>query len=275
MVRYSYLFFISLCTAQVDLDSAARMIVHNELMFSHTSVVKGRNQAFIEFFSDSSVTFNPLPVNAKELYKKLPEHKGYLIWKPTCVEISSSGDFGYSTGPWEIRKGSLGNEPVAVGHYFSLWKKEDKNWKVILDTGIDYEVKKSRKETLKILHPSSSAIKLSNWKQSLLESQRLFFSVAAKQTIAEAHKEFASTNVRVYRNKHFPTSGKMESTDLLTHDGTTYRFHVMGSQLSSANDLGYVYGIAVSQKSDTSVFVHVWRLEDRWKLAVDFLSAIR
>ena len=57
-----------------------------------------------------------------------------LSWHPRRAETASSGDFGYTYGPWEIRKKEGG--PILVkGYYGTVWKKVNGEWKAIFDMG--------------------------------------------------------------------------------------------------------------------------------------------
>lgn len=275
MNRYSFYLVSSLCAAQINLDHAAREIVHNELKFSHTSAVKGRNAAFLEFFSDSCIVLNPVPVNGKELYKKLPERNAYLTWEPAYVEVSSSGNFGFSTGPWKIRNESLGNEPAAIGYYVSMWERQSDRWKVIFDIGIGYDTSIHRKEELRMVFPAASTKgSVQKERTSFVETEQLLISSASAQTYADVHNTFASQNIRVYRNGIFPTVGVRESKNIIAQDRKHYYFQLLGSKTSQANDLGYTYGIAVSHDKDTSTYLRIWRREEEWKIALELLSSI-
>jgi hypothetical protein len=77
-------------------------------------------QAFIDFFADESVAFEPDPVPARESMRKReppPQPPGFqLLWEPRLGDVSSSGDLGYLTGPAEyINPG----KPNAYTCYFS------------------------------------------------------------------------------------------------------------------------------------------------------------
>lgn len=264
------------CAAQADLDSAAREIVHNELKFSNTSVVKGRNTAFLEFLSDSCITFNPLPAMAKEIFRRPQEQNAYLTWKPVCVEISASGDFGYSTGPWQIREKSLGNDPVLYGHYFSVWEKGIDGWKVIFDSGIGYDKKQFLTEELLLVQPVADRKTVRNKQQtpSLQDAENLFAATAGTQSLKKAYAAFAADNIRLYRDKTFPPKGKSKAMELISKEKKNQTYHPVGTKVSSAHDLGYTYGIAISPEKDTSVYLRVWRLEQEWKIAADIFGSI-
>jgi ketosteroid isomerase-like protein len=60
-----------------------------------------------------------------------------LSWEPDRVEMSQSGDLGYTYGRYQSRrKSSNGSTVVRTGKYVSIWRKEkDGRWRVALDIG--------------------------------------------------------------------------------------------------------------------------------------------
>jgi len=58
-----------------------------------------------------------------------------VSWQTSKVEVSSSGDLGYSTGTYQsAAKDSRGNSVVDHGKYVEVWKKQaDGKWKAVAD----------------------------------------------------------------------------------------------------------------------------------------------
>jgi ketosteroid isomerase-like protein len=57
-------------------------------------------------------------------------------WRPETVSVATSGDLGLSTGPYEsVRREPDGNEVVLEGTFFSVWRRVDGAWKIVLDGG--------------------------------------------------------------------------------------------------------------------------------------------
>lgn len=66
-------------------------------------------------------------------YTKAP---GFAIeWRPTKVEVSRSGDIGYTIGTEEITVNDVDGKPVTTqGKYVTIWKKDEAGkWMVIAD----------------------------------------------------------------------------------------------------------------------------------------------
>jgi ketosteroid isomerase-like protein len=266
--------------AQHSIDTAAQQIVQNELAFSQMAVQKGTRTAFLEFLSNDCLMFNPLPVNGMKLYRSLVERKGILCWKPTYVEISASGDFGISTGPWEYRRESIGDTAVWYGHFFSIWKKEsDSKWKVILDDGHSYEKSEMKNEELSIVIPKNIVVNKNLFsdeeRASLLETENLFCKTIQESGTESGLVKYSSENIRMYRANMFPVKGRQNAIKNIKQDKSSIIYHPLAAQISSACDLGFTYGFAISSEKDTSSFVRVWRKEKEWKIAFDILGSFK
>lgn len=275
-IRLCCILYTAFCAAQVNLESAAREIAENETAFSKMSVQQGINAAFLEYLADDCVMFNPLPVNGKELYRKGTERRSLLSWKPTRVEIAASGDYGFSTGPWEIRT-AKNDTPAAYGHFFSIWKKQrNGDWRVALDLGIRYPEGKKEREALQISVSQNAKTDIHGHATAgVLAAEKSFARAAAVRSLSDAYDLHASETIRVYRDGHFPAEGKSRGKKLATADAPGYSFNLLDTDLAPSGDLGYTYGVAVTPEKDSSLFVRVWRLEREWKLAIDILKSFK
>ncbi|MFA6456710.1 MAG: nuclear transport factor 2 family protein [Bacteroidota bacterium] len=275
LYTFAVLGLCGLLSAQSPLDSVALDVAHHELLFSHTSVVKGRNAAFLEFFDDSCLILDPVPVLAKPVYRNLPPRKFILTWRPSRVEISSSGDFAYSTGPWEIRPARLTDTAVSYGHYFSIWRNTKKGWKVLFDHGISYSAAEVKQEGFTYLVPVGIPKKdVKNMKKELVAAEEKFRTAITRGSAVSAYEQFAANNILLQRGGKYPFNGKRSAVDEVANDRRPDRFSSDESTVSSTGDLGYSYGISVTAEKDTSNYIRVWRYENEWKIAVDIVNSI-
>jgi ketosteroid isomerase-like protein len=67
----------------------------------------------------------------------LNDKNNRLTWSPVHVDVSESGDLGYTFGNYEFRSvGKDGKPAIEHGKYTTIWKKQkDGHWKVVLDMG--------------------------------------------------------------------------------------------------------------------------------------------
>lgn len=259
-------------------DSVALQLAQSEREFSKTAVLKGITSAFLTFLDDQSVMFRPHPVNGKEHTLAGPETPGLLTWFPTVVEVSASGDFGYTTGPWEYRKEKLTDEPLSYGHFVSVWKKNSEGkWKVILDVGNKYLRQNKREEKLRTKQLSqrqtNEVISANAERVGMLDTDNAFADVAGKKGNSSAFQKFASEDVRVYRSGIFPTQGKKNGLELVKNE-KGLRCNFYAGQISGTGDLGFTYGAAISTTSDTSNYIRIWRKENEWKVVLDVMIPV-
>ena len=146
-MKIVFLFCICSFSVFAQSDSTAIQLAQKEREFSQSAATRGFIGAFLDYFDDSCVAFYPQPENAKHALTGEPESQASLIWRPTFVEVSASGDFGFTTGPSEYRAGGVKDSTVYYGHFVSVWKKNgDGKWKVILDVGSSYPKSEKKEE---------------------------------------------------------------------------------------------------------------------------------
>jgi ketosteroid isomerase-like protein len=67
----------------------------------------------------------------------LPDAASTLTWKPREVEVSASGDLGFTIGDFEVRtRDAKGGSRSARGSYVTVWKRgPDGTWRAVVDIG--------------------------------------------------------------------------------------------------------------------------------------------
>jgi ketosteroid isomerase-like protein len=265
-------------------DAALDSLVANERAFSAMSVAQGMKAAFLAYLAADGVVFRPTATNGRKVWEAQTASTSTLIWEPAFAEVSSAGDLGYTTGPWELRPPADSERPTAYGHFNSVWRKQRGGvWRVVADIGVSHDKSErgvgSGEFTPGPLLPrrtmKSGRVNLAAIDRSLSKALR---SIGAHEAIA-AH---AAPDVRVNIEGRFPSLGLEAAQARFDSLVGFFEFKVEGSGIASSGDLGYTYGLAehfVSAKAasaDTSVYLHVWRQEDgrTWKLALAVLNPL-
>lgn len=125
-------------TKQQMVETWKNEIIETELNFSKMAQEKGMNIAFLAFVANDGVLLrNEKLIRGKDsikAYMKNSHSKG-LSWKPDFVDVSASGDLGYSYGEYTYNyQDSSGNNLVAKGVFHTVWKRqEDDSWKFVWD----------------------------------------------------------------------------------------------------------------------------------------------
>lgn len=259
-------------------------LVEAERSFALYAAAHGTREAFLKYLADDSIIFRPRPVNAREWYSEHTEDSGFLSWKPAYAEISYSGDFGYTTGPWEFRSDPGDAGPESVGHYVSVWKKgEDGEWRVVLDLGNVYDAPAPKTEGVETRTGSVpegarySNVDVDQEREVLLETDRLFSQEVEGAGLVAAYMSFSTDDVCYYRMGARPVKGKNKVRKALMDADTTVTWDPIAAGLSTAGDLGYTYGTIESAlggpegAAGALSYLRIWRIEAgrRWSVALD------
>ncbi|WP_395645372.1 hypothetical protein [Terricaulis sp.] len=124
---------ISACaTRERPAEVTAAPVIAAERAFAADGAQRGWVAAFRRAAAPDGMTLSPGPVNAQESLAQIEgDGPNTLDWRPAYAGIASSGDFGFTTGPFQIR----GRDGI-VGHYFTVWRRQpDGGWKWIFDAG--------------------------------------------------------------------------------------------------------------------------------------------
>src|SRR5437763_2439854 len=107
---------------------ALAALVEAERAFARLSVEKGVREAFLTYFADDGINFQPHPTNTKESFRKRPAPTTpppvTLDWYPVYADASHAGDLGYTTGPYTFTDHSQQSRPTQYGYYFSAWQTQ-------------------------------------------------------------------------------------------------------------------------------------------------------
>ena len=105
--------------------------------FSEMSQKKGIHDAFMYYAAEDAVLKRDSLIIGKEnIDKHLKNSKSRnLSWTPSFVDVSSSGDIGYTYGTYTFAyKDSLGKSQKDIGLFHTVWKRQDNGlWKFVYD----------------------------------------------------------------------------------------------------------------------------------------------
>jgi ketosteroid isomerase-like protein len=123
--------------SNMNLEKERIKLLDTDRVFAHTSATQGALAAFMSYAAEDVRFYrmNSLPAIGKEKVRAvLSEKSGLLNWQPMTVELSRTGDLGYTYGSAEFKQRADGSEPVARSYYLRIWRKQpDGVWKVVLD----------------------------------------------------------------------------------------------------------------------------------------------
>lgn len=128
-------------TKQSPVEKWKQEIMNTEKAFNDSVQVEGISKAFIAFAADSVAILrnDSLIVGKaalKEFYGNRRSSKNItLTWKPDFVDVSASGDLGYTYGSYLYTvTDSGGNKKEYRGIFHTVWKRQaDGKWRFVWD----------------------------------------------------------------------------------------------------------------------------------------------
>jgi ketosteroid isomerase-like protein len=271
ILRITFLFFLII----LKTNSQEKMdLVQTEYAFAEATKNSTVREGFLQFIADDGVLFRPGPVNGKEFLENSEAQPGLLLWYPTASFISSSGDLGVNTGPWEFKR-TAEDEPAAFGQFLTVWEKQsDGTWKFLIDLGIGHpkpeETKEGIENSIVLDKPNSSK----NY-DDILQIEKGFNSAS----LNENYKLIVNDKTTFLRNNRLPINNEMKDEFLSQLSGTV-QWETLGGKSSEANDLAYTYGKGTALDNQMNAvyefyYIHVWiNYNGNWKLLYDVVSEI-
>ena len=276
------------CLQKIDSNDSLQSLAEAEQSFAKTSMEKGIKEAFLTYLAYDAIVFRPKPIMAKPFYARRSHIPGLLNWKPIFADIAASGDFGYTTGPYEYRSQPEKEPADDYGYFVSVWKKQtDGVWRVSFDGGIDcpspgkitneIDLKKQRQKTnIKNI----SKITVEKEKERLLESDLEISRRAASKGMVSTYQDYSAEDIRYYRNGEQPVVGKEKVCDKIAQQTSAMIWKPMASDVAKSGDLGYTYGISKFESPSgikkSNSYLRIWKKnkEGNWKIVLDLANPI-
>ena len=196
---------VMLMSCSSDKDAPDPMVlVQLERAFAADVADVGMRDGFLAHIADNGVLFIPQAVNGKEHYEAQERRPGLLSWFPIYAEMSSGGDMGWTTGPWEWRGDSMDELPQASGHYNTIWKLQpDSTWKFVFDMGTAHHPHQSPSPSLftRVLDraPVGDDLTIEEYQVELVQLERWFSSVSASEGMVSAYVARMANDIMFYR----------------------------------------------------------------------------
>ncbi len=274
--------------------SALQSMVDTERAFSKMSVDLGTRPSFVAFIAEDGILFRPRAVKGKQwmIDHPLPaprdDKRSLLNWYPAVAEIALAGDMGWTTGPWEFKNDIKDEKPVAWGNFLTVWKKQaDGSWKFAIDLGISnpqpdqapaqWQLPKDYK------HANVGGVGPGPNSSELLAREREFSSASAARGTQKAFEEYASAEIRMFREGKQPIAGKANALAALAENSDVLTWDPAFADMSKSVDLGYTYGTYRILKKDAQPTVlesgnyfRIWKRDrNKWVVVADLLNPVK
>ena len=266
------------CLAQTS-NGEVSSLVAAENYFAGLAKEKGIRKAFLAVSDDQTILFRPNPVKTFDYFDKQEDINGELSWRPTLAKISKSGDWGFTTGPFEFKTDSSS----AYGQYVSVWKMNNKGvWKLAIDMGVNHPRPKKEPE-LSFYDPKSSKFfrqrsvaRQRQRKEMILTSDRLFSKTLINYSNL-AYNVFLADDARFLFPGHEPLIGKSTITDFLRTQELEINTEVTDADRATGSDLAYSHGtanITLKGKTLPYYYLRIWEVQDghKWNVILEIYT---
>jgi ketosteroid isomerase-like protein len=255
-------------------------LIAAERAFARHSERAGIKESFVANLGTDGILFRPGPVNGLDWFRTRPGGTGYLSWEPEVALIASSGDMGYTTGPWELRARGATDTVSGAGHYVTVWKRDSTGtWKMAADIGTSHRWVERPADAAGYVVLTASALGDS--------ARRLLFSrdsVLGREGLRQTETLLpAMANAgRLHREGALPALGADAAREALRNDDRTFYSTPLGGAVSRAGDFGFTYGsyelVATFNKSgERGFYMRIWQPDDSgaWRILLDLQQPVR
>jgi hypothetical protein len=263
LIFFCFAFLIAINSiAQKNIDS----LIQAEKNFAAFSVANSTKEAFLKFLDSSGIVFEQgKSRNGIEVWNAREKRPGILNWSPLFAEISSSNDFGYTTGQWTYQA-SKNDTVIARGQYTTVWQiNKQGEWKFLIDLGVSNTVGNLSNDVIKV-SALKEPVKLSDT-SSLIATEKSFIELFSRNK-AEAYKKYLSKQCILNRMKQ---AVAVYQKVLIDSTSSSIQYTIDGWRISPGLDMGYVYGTTILN-GKTENYQRIWRHEKNgWKIALEVL----
>ena len=260
---------LMVAVVQLNAQKGIDGLINAEKSFAAYSVAHGTRDAFLKFLDSNGIVFDQgKAVNGIATWEKRQNRPSVLNWRPQHVEIASSNDFGYTTGPWELRTSATSDSVVARGRFSTVWHiNSTGEWKCLVDLGVstsppDGELTVQKIKGKKVTGESSPG--------EALQSEQSFIA-ACGENKSKAYNKFSSHKIMLLRNGRLPAKSVDDVALVIKQTPANISYTIVGSGIASSGDLAFFYGnVSVNNKVEN--YLRVWRKEkDGWRIALEVL----
>lgn len=287
-------------TAGADLAAERARLAATERAFARLSRQQGMRAAFLAYMADDAVIFRPGPVQGRPYMEPRPSPAIELTWAPVYTAVASSGDLGYTTGPYEVRGTGPDRALAEQGYFVTIWRKQsDGGWKVAVDQGVATPppiaadaaglaalgesadagagngAPGSGGPPAAASHPAQDAV---------LAADRGFGGDATAHGARAAYMARLAPDARLYRDDAPPAVGRDAiGRALAAGRQAATSWEPVAAGASAAGDLGYTYGntavmaLGLPRRiQQSAVYLRIWhrRPNGTYEIVLDLVKAL-
>ncbi len=229
-------------------------------------------EGFLAFMDSTGVIFRQgQAVNARETYLLQKAGPAILSWKPDFAVISSAGDMGVTSGPYELRPKALQDTPIGKGTFSSIWCSNQKGeWKNLADLGVGYGVDQSAKTISVEKTVTGEKMNANAYKEVWLLDEKLNEAIAVNDRKTILH--YIATNGRLLIEDHLPFDGIDAIASSLPFFPVQMRLKTENGGFAASGDFVYLYG-SIDHEQKKGAYLRAWVFhKNEWKVILQTIK---
>lgn len=243
-------------------------VVAAERAFARDGEAHGWAWAFRRHHAPGALMLSDSITEAAEVLARVQgDGENKLDWRPAYSGIARSGDLGFTTGPFLFR----GGDGRAVGHYFTVWRRQaDGSWKWIFDggTGVVDPAPIAADIAVPTLPLATSGAASSDAAiAAVIEREAALARTGNAATKLAPH---LADDVRLNRQGASAAVGKEAALALAAADGDT-RTVTLRREASLGGDMVFTLGEVRGPRDDALAhFARIWQYRNgNWQIVFD------
>lgn len=239
-------------------------VVAAEKAFAADGVAMGIKGSFVKWAAPDGLVLAPDPVNAIEFYGKRPDNPNgaRLEWWPLWAGVASSGDLGFTTGPYNVN----GDR---AGWYFTVWARQpDGGFKWIFDGGTkaDASGAPDGRARAEYLDPTSAGSASAEAAMAEVTEREADLAKRAATDVRVAHLRHLAEDAHLMASNGPPATRRAMYDNELQAWPDAMQLTPLGGRASQTGDLVFTYGDA-KWGDGRGHYAHVWQKRPQgWKL---------
>ncbi len=251
-------------------------VVAAERAFAEDGYARGVKASFTAYAAPDAVMFAPQRVYVHDFFNAQPDappdaSRPHLVWWPLAAGISSSGDLGFTTGPYAY-------DEDRRGYYFTVWQRQpDGEWKWVIDAGVEADAaaapgRGAPVDYLPVATLGSVSPDTAFSDVMVIEGE---MASKAQQDARAAYEGKLAPEARMHTEGLVPATDEASQSASLQVRPATLSLTPLGGGASGAGDLVWTYSSAewtVGEGPATGFVVRVWqKREAGWQIVFDEL----
>jgi hypothetical protein len=254
---------------------SVQSLIKAEEYFNGLIKKNGIEKGYLKVAAEKGIALRPKPVSIKEFYAKKSEENISVNWEPSYAKISKNGDFGFTTGPYELKVDGV----LHYGHYLSIWTNFNKRWKLLLDAGIEHQkpeksLRKEFYEPIDNKYPRLLGPQKIQMREDIVFNTDILLGKSLKKSGNKTLPEFYDQNVRLYFPGNFPILGEVATLEFIKQNKFNIQCNPISVGRALSGDLAYTYGNA-EINNDKYYYVRVWEMDNiskKWNIIIDLYN---